>query len=68
MFADFLPPSVVDIQDLEAIALLQQIQRQVVQVAFEQGTTAIATAYVRHAPVQSASLSNASPNSVTPRI
>ena len=45
MFADFLPPSVVDIQDLEAIALLQQIQRQVVQVTFEQGTAAISTFY-----------------------
>ena len=61
MLADFLPPSVVDIQDLEAIALLQQIQRQLVQVTFEQGTTAIATAYVCHSPAQSASLSNASP-------
>jgi hypothetical protein len=55
MKADFLPPSVVDIQEKEAIcasqqrfaiALLQQLDRQVVQVAFEQGTTAIATAYL----------------------
>jgi hypothetical protein len=57
MKADFLPPSVVDIQDKEAIcasqqrfaiALLQQLERQVVQVPFEQGTTAIATAYFIH--------------------
>jgi hypothetical protein len=55
MKADFLPPSVVDIQEKEAIALLQQLERQVVQVPFEQGTTAIATAYVRHCPDRSAS-------------
>ena len=34
MFDDFLPVSVLDIQDAEAIALLQQIQRRVVQVPF----------------------------------
>lgn len=61
MFADFLPPSIVDIQDSEAIALLQQLQRRVVQVPFEQGTTAIATAYVRHAPEQLASRSTVAP-------
>ena len=61
MFADFLPPSVVDIQEKEAIALLQQLERQVVQVPFEQGTTAIATAYIRHCPDQSASQPNAAP-------
>ncbi len=68
MRADFLPPSVVDIQDKEAIALLQQLQRQVIQVPFEQGTTAlvqlsvgIATAYVHHSPVQSASQPNTAP-------
>jgi pimeloyl-ACP methyl ester carboxylesterase len=70
MFADFIPPSVVDIQDKEAIcasqqrfaiALLQQLQRRVVQVPFEQGTTAIATAYVRHCPDRSVSHSNAAP-------
>ncbi len=65
MKADFLPSSVVDIQEKEAIcadsfrvasltqqrfaiALFQQIERQVVQVPFEQGTTAIATAYFIH--------------------
>jgi hypothetical protein len=57
MKADFLSPSVVDIQDKEAIcasqqrfaiALFQQLERQVVQVPFEQGTTAIATAYFIH--------------------
>ena len=61
MKADFLPPSVVDIQDSEAIALLQQLERQVVQVPFEQGTTAIATTYVHHCPDQSASQPNAAP-------
>jgi pimeloyl-ACP methyl ester carboxylesterase len=61
MKADFLPPSVVDIQDTEAIALLQQLDRQVVQVPFEQGTTAMATAYVRHCPDRSASHSNTAP-------
>jgi len=57
MKADFLSPSVVDIQDKEAIcasqqrfaiALFQQLERQVVQVPFEQGTTAITTAYFIH--------------------
>jgi hypothetical protein len=53
MFANFLPSSVIDIQDLEAIALLQQLHRQMIQVPFEQGTAAIATAYCRF-PDQSA--------------
>ena len=61
MKADFLPPSVVDIQDSEAIALLQQLERRVVQVPFEQGTTAIATAFVCHCPDRSASQPNAAP-------
>jgi pimeloyl-ACP methyl ester carboxylesterase len=68
MRADFLPPSVVDIQDSEAIALLQQLQRRVVQVPFKQGTTAlaqlsvgIATAYVCHSPDRSTSQPNAAP-------
>jgi pimeloyl-ACP methyl ester carboxylesterase len=61
MKADFLPPSVVDIQDKDAIALLQQLQRRLVQVPFEQGTTAIATAYIRHCPDRSVSHSNAAP-------
>lgn len=61
MFADFLPSSVVNIQDQEAIALLQQLDRQMVQVPFEQDTTAIATAYVRHCPDRSSSQPNAAP-------
>lgn len=61
MFANFLPPSVVDIQDLEAIALLRQINRPVVQVPFERGTTAIATACVRGFPDQSTALFEATP-------
>jgi len=59
MFDDFLPVSVLDIQDAEAIALLQQIQRRVVQVPFQQGTTAIATAHVHYHPDPSTSTSNA---------
>jgi pimeloyl-ACP methyl ester carboxylesterase len=58
MFADFLPIAVVDIQDAEAIALLQQIQHRVVQVPFQQGSTAIATAYVHHNPEPLTSTSN----------
>jgi len=58
MKADFLLPSATDIKDPEAIALLQQLVRQVIQVPFEQGTTAIATAYVRHALSQSVFQSN----------
>lgn len=50
MFADFLPSSVVDIRDSQAIALLVNLQRRVVQVPFEQGTTAIATAYIHYCP------------------
>jgi len=42
MFASFLPPSATDIKAPEAIALLQQLQRQVVQVPFEGDTTALA--------------------------
>ncbi|HEY9674530.1 MAG TPA: hypothetical protein V6D11_24035 [Waterburya sp.] len=61
MFADFLPPSVVDIQDKIAIAVLQQLKRWVVQVPFEQGTTAIATAYVHYSRDRSASRPNATP-------
>ena len=61
MKADFLPPSVVNIREEDAIALLQQLQRQVIQVPFEQGTTVIATAFVRHFPERSASSSNAAP-------
>jgi pimeloyl-ACP methyl ester carboxylesterase len=59
--ADFLPSSVVNIQDKDAIALLQQLQRRVVKVPFEQDTTAIATAYVHHCPDRSASQPNTAP-------
>ena len=59
--ADFLPSSVVDIQDKNAIALIQQLQRRVVQVPFERGTTPIATAYVHHSSAQSAFQPNAAP-------
>ncbi|MBW4463376.1 MAG: alpha/beta hydrolase [Nodosilinea sp. WJT8-NPBG4] len=52
MFAHFLPSSISKIQDVEAIALLQRIQRRVVQVAVRQSTTAIATAYA-HYPLDS---------------
>ncbi len=46
MVPDFLPVSANEIQDPRAIALLHQIQRQTVQVAFPQGITAIDTAFV----------------------
>jgi len=38
MFPEFLPPSVAEMKDVEAIALLQRIQRHVVDVPFEQVT------------------------------
>lgn len=53
MFANFLPPTVVEIQDSDAIALLQQLQRQAISVPLKQGTAAIATAYVRDSPKRS---------------
>lgn len=59
MFADFLPPSVVDLRDSQAISLLINLQRRVVQVPFEQGTTAIATAYIHYSA--NSLVSNASP-------
>lgn len=59
MFADFLPSSVVDIRDSQAIALRVNPQRRVVQVPFEQGTTAIATAYIHYCP--DSLVSNTSP-------
>jgi pimeloyl-ACP methyl ester carboxylesterase len=61
MLAEFLPESVTYIKESEAIALLGQLRRQVVQVPFEQGTTAIATAYIHQSPDQSASPSNPAP-------
>jgi pimeloyl-ACP methyl ester carboxylesterase len=53
MVADFLSPSVVEVQDAEALALLQQIQRCVVTVPFQQGVAQVATAYVRYVPAAS---------------
>jgi len=50
MFPQFLPPSVTEIKDVEAIALLQRIQRRAVDVPFEQGTRAIATTYIHDTP------------------
>jgi pimeloyl-ACP methyl ester carboxylesterase len=61
MVADFLPSSVVNIQDVEAIALLRHIQRRVVQVPFQRSTTAVATAYVHYMPESALSLANAVP-------
>lgn len=61
MFAQFLPPSVIDIQEPEAIALLQQIQHRVVQIPYKSGTTPIATAYVHYAHHPSTSGFNAAP-------
>ncbi|MBD2115002.1 MULTISPECIES: alpha/beta fold hydrolase [Cyanophyceae] len=50
MVAHFLPSSSCEIQDGDAIALLQRIQRHLVQVAVGQSTTAIATAYAHYSP------------------
>jgi pimeloyl-ACP methyl ester carboxylesterase len=48
MLADFLPSSAVEIQDTEAIALLQQVRR--CTVVLQPSTTGIATAYVHYCP------------------
>ncbi len=69
MVAHFLPSSVVEIQDAEAIALLQHLQRHVVQVPFQPGTTTcnkanpieIATAYVHYPPRSSPALPSTPP-------
>lgn len=61
MFADFLPSSVVEIQDPEAIALLQSLQRRVVSVLFQQGTIPVQTAYVHEASGQFPASSQAAP-------
>lgn len=53
MFAHFLPSSVAEIQDAVAIDLLQTIQRRSVEVPFQQGLTALSTAYVHFAPQSS---------------
>ena len=49
MVADFLPLSVTNIQDLEAVALFKQLQRRVIQVRFNQATVLVSTAYI-HQP------------------
>lgn len=51
---DFLPPRVVEIQDAEALSLLQQLQRRRLEVPFEEGMRAIQTAFVAPLPGQSA--------------
>lgn len=61
MSAHFLPSSVTEIRDVEAIALLQQIQHRIVQVPFQQGTTGIATAYAHYLPESSLALSDTAP-------
>lgn len=50
MFVHFLLSSSREIQDRDAIALLQRIQRRVVQVPVRQSMTAIATAYAHYPP------------------
>lgn len=54
MLADFLPPLATDIQDADAIAYLQQLQRRVIPVLVQQVQTPIATAYVHSGPKSSA--------------
>ncbi|MBD2073512.1 alpha/beta hydrolase [Phormidium sp. FACHB-592] len=61
MTAAFLPPSVAEIRDAEAIALLQKIERRVVQVPFQEGITAVATASVHYTPEASPPLPGATP-------
>lgn len=61
MFAHCLPSSTSEIQDVEAVALLHQIQRRVAQVAIGQSTTAIATAHVHYAPHPSTSVPGTTP-------
>jgi pimeloyl-ACP methyl ester carboxylesterase len=53
MFPDFLPFSTCEIRDADAISLLQQLQRQVIQPAFEVGAAEIPTCYVHADPNQS---------------
>ncbi|MBD1909395.1 MULTISPECIES: alpha/beta hydrolase [unclassified Leptolyngbya] len=60
MFSDFLPSSVADIRDAEAIALLQQMKRQMLPVFFVSGKTAVTTAYVHYHP-QAPSVPSTSP-------
>jgi pimeloyl-ACP methyl ester carboxylesterase len=69
MFSHFLPSSVAEIQDVEAIALLQHLQRRVVQVPFQPGMTVcsratpveIATAYVHYTSHHSPSFPGTTP-------
>ena len=50
MVAAFLPSSVSELQDAEAITLLQNMQRSIIQVPFQQGTTVVATAHAPYSP------------------
>lgn len=59
MPADFLPASVAQLRDPNAIALLQQLQRRAIQVPLQRNTISlaqvsveIATAYVHQVPTQ----------------
>lgn len=61
MFAHFLPSSVAEIQDAGAIALLKTIQRRTVEVPFQQGLTALSTAYVHFASQLSSCFPNTPP-------
>ncbi|HEY9623976.1 MAG TPA: hypothetical protein V6C78_26700 [Crinalium sp.] len=61
MFAHFLPFSVAEIQDARAIDLLQTIQRRTIEVPFQQGLTALSTAYVHFAPQSSSCFPNTPP-------
>jgi pimeloyl-ACP methyl ester carboxylesterase len=66
MVAAFLPSSVGELQDAEAIALLQTIQRCVVQVSRQQGTTAVATAYASYSPESSLAALQSAPMLLLP--
>lgn len=61
MVSHFLPSSVIEIQDAEAIVLLQRIQRRTVEVPFQQGTAAISTAYVHFTPNSAPAASSTPP-------
>lgn len=58
---DFLPPCVIEIQDAEALSLLQQLQRRRLEVPFEEGMRAIQTAFVSPSPRQSAGKASTTP-------
>ncbi|HHP7245363.1 MAG TPA: alpha/beta fold hydrolase [Elainellaceae cyanobacterium] len=56
----------IDIQDAEAIALLQRLEHQIVRVPFDQEVTDITTAYVYDSPAPSDRSSNAAPMLLLP--